>query len=280
MRLPLSLLALGVIAVPLLAHGETPVERGRYLVETIAGCGNCHTPMGPGGPDPDRHLAGGLVVLDVPEMRAVSPNITPDRETGIGAWSDAEIARAIREGVRPDGRVLGPPMPFDLYRGIADDDLAAIVAYLRTVPPVSNRPERSTYHFPLPPSYGPPVGHVPAPDRSDPVAYGAYLAGPVGHCIECHTPMGTDGLPDFAHRVGWGGLEIPGPWGVAVTRDITPTALGAWSDEEIVRAVTQGVSRDGTKLMPPMAYAYYAGIAPDDLAAIVAYLRSLKPSAP
>jgi mono/diheme cytochrome c family protein len=273
-------LALGALAAPLIAQAETPVERGRYLVETIAGCGNCHTPMGPAGPERDRQLAGGLVVLDIPVMRAVAPNITPDVATGIGAWSDAEIARAIREGVRPDGRVLGPPMPFGLYRGLADEDLAAIVAYLRTVPPVTNAVERSTYSFPLPESYGPPVGQVQAPGRSDPVAYGAYLAGPVGHCIECHTPAGEEGHPDFAHRLGWGGFEIPGPWGVSVTPDITPTALGAWSDAEIVRAITTGVSRDGRQLMPPMAYAYYAGIAPDDLAAIVAYLRTLKPSAP
>ena len=120
------------------------------------------------------------------------PNITPDPETGIGRWTDAEVALAIREGRRPDGSIIGPPMPIELYRGIADRDLAAMVAYVRSVPAVRNAVGKSRFDIPLPPTYGPPVGEVAAP-ADNPVARGAYLAGPVGHCIECHTPMGPDG---------------------------------------------------------------------------------------
>lgn len=272
------ILGLTLVGLAGAAAAETPVERGRYLVETIAGCGNCHTPMGPGGPERDKHLAGGLVVVDDATMRAVAPNITPDRETGIGAWSDAEIVRAIREGVRPDGRVLGPPMPFTLYRDLADADVAAMVAYLRTVPPVRNAVERSSYAFPLPPAWGPPVTTVAAPPRSDRVAYGAYLAGPIGHCVECHSPPDERGQPQTATRRGWGGFAFPGPWGVSVSADITPTGLGEWSDAEIVRAVTQGIGRDGRPLLPPMGFSYYAGMTAEDLAALVAYLRTLPPS--
>jgi len=82
----------------------------------------------------EKNLAGGFMEEN-PAFRAVAANIAPDRETGIGAWSDAEIARAIREGIRRDGRVMGPPMPFELYRKLSDADTAAIIAYLRTIPP-------------------------------------------------------------------------------------------------------------------------------------------------
>ena len=146
-------------------------------------------------------------------MVAIPPNITPDEETGIGSWSDAQIKTAIREGIRPDGRVLGPPMPFPLYRDISDEDITAIVAYLRTVPPVTNKTEPSAYEFPLPPNWGPPPGFVPEPDRENPVEYGAYLAGPLGHCVKCHSTPGANGEPDMENALGAGGLLLHGPMG-------------------------------------------------------------------
>jgi mono/diheme cytochrome c family protein len=97
------------------------IDRGRQLVEGIAACGNCHTPKGPDGEVPGMTLAGGFVI-DIPNaFRAVTPNITQDAETGIGRWSDAEIGRAVREGKRPDGSTIGPPMPFELYRNSCID---------------------------------------------------------------------------------------------------------------------------------------------------------------
>jgi mono/diheme cytochrome c family protein len=263
------------------ARAETPVERGRYLVETIAGCGNCHTPRGPGGAfAADKHMAGGFVIDEKP-FRAVASNITPDKETGVGAWTDAQLAKAIREGIRPDGSLIGPPMPFGLYRKLSDSDLTAIVAYLRKLKPVKNTVEKSVYRIPLPPAYGPPVAAVPDVPRTDKVKYGEYLAGPVGHCVECHTPMNDKGHPDWS-RIGQGGMPFHGPWGVAVARNITPhpeDGLGKWTDAEIKRAITEGVSKDGSKLHPPMPYALYAKVKTEDLDAIVAYLRTLKPLA-
>lgn len=252
------------------------VERGRYIVDTIAGCGNCHTPMGPNGPDTSRYLAGGFVI-DMAPFRAVVPNITPEPATGIGAWSDAEIGRAIREGIRPDGSLIGPPMPYPLYHGIADEDLAAIVAYLRAVPAVVNETEPSVYRIPLPPAWTAPIATVPAPDPADTVAYGAYLAGPIGHCVECHTPMGEHGHPDFEHRLGAGGFAFDGPWGTSISANITPVGLGDWTDAEIEHAIRDGISRDGRPLMPPMGFAYYKGISDSDMTALIAYLRSLPP---
>lgn len=245
-------------------------------MDVIGACGNCHTPQGPDGPDKSRYLSGGSPIKQ-PGIAAFPPNITQDLETGIGAWTDAEIIRAIREGIRSDGRVLGPPMPFVLYRDISDEDMAAIVAYLRTVEPVSSISEPSTYEFPLPPQWGPPVGKVSEPDRADRVAYGAYLAGPLGHCIECHSTPGPDGVPDHVNALGAGGFPIHGPWGVAVSRNITPTGLGAVSDDEIRQMITAGIRPDGSRMMPPMGYGYYANLKEEDLDAIIAYLRSLPP---
>jgi len=277
-KLRLALTAAALVLGAAAAAAETPVERGRYLVETIAGCGNCHTPRGPGGTfAAGKHLAGGFVFDEKP-FRAVASNITPDKETGIGNWTDAQLAKAIREGIRPDGSLIGPPMPFELYRRLSDTDLKAIVAYLRTLKPVKNKVEKSVYRIPLPPAYGPPVTSVPDVPRTDKVKYGEYLAGPVGHCVECHTPL-VNGRHDWS-RIGQGGMEFHGPWGVAVARNITPhpeDGLGKWTDAEIKRAITQGVSKNGAKLFPPMAFELYAKVKDEDLDAIVAYLRTLKP---
>ncbi|WP_199231118.1 c-type cytochrome [Falsiroseomonas bella] len=260
------------LAGPALAQDPALLERGRYLVEVTAACGNCHTPKGPTGNIPGRELAGGFTI-DAPPFRAVASNITPDPETGIGRWTDAQIARAIREGIRPDGSLIGPPMPIAFYRHLSDRDLAAMVAYLRTVPPIRNAVEKSVYRIPLPPNYGPPVTSVAAP-ADNAVARGEYLAGPVAHCMECHTPMGANGHLDMT-RIGAGGQQFPGPGGVAVARNLTPTGLGQWSDAEIARAIRTGVARDGSRLMPPMAFYAYANMSDRDMSDLIAYLRSL-----
>lgn len=270
----LAAVTLAAAAAPACAATPAELARGRYLVETIAGCGNCHTPQGPNGPLPGMALAGNAVVDDNPAFRAVAPNITPDKATGIGGWSEAQIVRAIREGIRPDGSLIGPPMPFGFYRQMADADVQAIAAYLMTVPAVHNVSEKSVYHIKLPPSYGPPVGHVAAPPRSDKVAYGRYLAGPLGHCLECHTPFGEHG-PDM-RRLGQGGMQFKGPWGVSVAADITRHGLGDWTDAQIETAIRSGVSKDGRRLKPPMGFGYYKGISKDDMAALIGFLRTLE----
>ena len=111
---------------------------------------------------------------------------------------------------------------------------------------------------------------------TDKVKKGFYLAT-IAHCMECHTPLGPRGR-DFVGTLGTGGFELIGPWGVSVSRNITPSkakGIGDWSDAEIKRAITQGIRNDGSKLKPPMAYHSYAKMTPDDLDAIVAYLRTV-----
>ncbi len=255
------------------AAAETPVERGEYLVQGIAGCGNCHTPLGPNGPVWEQDL-GGRLVEKIDAFTAIAPNITP--ASRIADWSDEELGRAIREGIRPDGSVIGPPMPFAMYRGLSDGDLAAMVAYLRTVPAVDLDPGLSQYNIPLPPAYGPPVDSVADVPRGVTVEYGEYLAGPVAHCMECHTPFGPMG-PMLDTDLGRGGFEFHGPWGVSIAANITNHAdgLANYSDDEIKAMIVEGKRADGSPLLPPMPYGYLARMSPEDLDAIVLYLRSL-----
>ncbi|MGC1356966.1 MAG: c-type cytochrome [Xanthobacteraceae bacterium] len=121
------------------AHAETPVERGSYLV-VIAGCNDCHTPgFFFGKPDKDKFLGGSDVGFEIPGLGVFNGrNITPDKETGIGAWTDEQIAAAITTGKRPDGRQLAPLMNYAAFTHMTKEDVAAVVAYLRSIPPVHN----------------------------------------------------------------------------------------------------------------------------------------------
>ena len=268
-------LVLGAVAT-LPAQAESRLERGRYLMQSVVACGNCHTPQGPNGPLPGMELAGGLKIEDKP-FTAYSSNITRDEDTGIGNWTDAQIITAIREGQRPDGSLIGPPMPIGLYRDMSDNDVKAIVAYLRAAKPVKNKVAKSEYRMPLPPSYGPPVGKVVDVKPKYTLPYGKYLAGPLGHCIECHSAPGANGAPDLEGKLGMGGFSFFGPWGTSVSTNITPTGLSRYSDADLKKVITTGLRPDGTRLKPPMAVPYYAKMKPADLDALVAYLRTLPP---
>jgi mono/diheme cytochrome c family protein len=271
-----GLAALGVLVVTVgQAAAEPSLERGEYLVRGPAGCGNCHTPIGPEGFLMDQELTG-RVVEDIEPFRAVAPNLTPAGR--IAGWSDAELAKAIREGLRPDGSLIGPPMPFTMYRGLSDDDVASMVMFLRTLPAVASELPPSEYRIPLPPAYGPPVETVNAPPRGVTVEYGAYLAGPVAHCMECHTPMGPQG-PMVDTMLGAGGFEFQGPWGTSVASNLTThkDGLAGYSDTEIAAMIKHGKRPDGAPMLPPMPYPYLAQFTPDDLAAVILYLRNLPP---
>ncbi|HET9978120.1 MAG TPA: c-type cytochrome [Burkholderiaceae bacterium] len=274
-----ALIALALAAPAAHARSDAAtLERGRKLVEGIVACGNCHVQRGPQGqPLFDKGLSGGFVIIDAPEMRVVVPNITPDAATGIGRWTDAQLRKAIREGVRPDGSIIGPPMPIEDYRHMSDADVDAIVAYLRAQPAVSAAQPKSVYRIPLPPNYGPPLGKVSAPPMSNKRRYGEYLVR-IGHCMECHSPRTPKGELVRA-KLGAGGAVLEGPWGKSVARNLTPHASGlkGWTDAEIARAIRTGVRRDGTPLKPPMGFDFYKNIDDAEMAALIAYLRSLKP---
>jgi mono/diheme cytochrome c family protein len=139
-----TLLALGVLTAAGILAGPTSAQnsakRGEYLA-TIMDCGGCHTPGAlTGKPDMARHLGGSDVGFQIPRMGIFyPPNLTPDRETGLGAWSEAEIIRAVRTGTRPDGRMLAPVMPYHNYARLTDADAQALASYLKKLTPVRNQ---------------------------------------------------------------------------------------------------------------------------------------------
>jgi mono/diheme cytochrome c family protein len=225
-------------------------------------------------------LSGGFT-FDEDTGRVVGPNITPGREVGIGAWTEAQIITALHDGKRPDGTIIGPPMPIAVYQRLSDDDAAAVAAYLLSLKPVHLSVAHTQYKIPLPPDYGSPVTHVEAPARSDKIAYGGYLAT-FGHCVLCHTAPGG-GNPFDMSRAFAGGRELPevaNPGAVTVSRNITNDlehGIGKWSAPQIKHAMTACIRPDGTQLSRTMPCDWYAKLTPGDLDAIVAFLRTVPP---
>jgi mono/diheme cytochrome c family protein len=272
-----GILAAAALLASTAAFAQTPIERGKYLVNTIMTCQNCHTPKGErGAPIYARDLSSGLE-FDEPPFKVTASNITQDKETGIGNWSADDIKTALQKGERPNGVRLAAIMPSDFYEILTRGDLNAIVAYLRTVEPVRQQTPTPVYRMALP-RHIPPGAEKPftEADMDDKVKKGFYLVT-IGHCMECHTPMGPRGR-DFENSYGKGGFDFQGPWGVSTSRNITAhkeKGIGAWSDDEIKRAITDGIRRDGTRLKPPMGFEFYKNMTEGDLEAIVAYLRTV-----
>ena len=252
------------------------VKRGDYLVNGILTCGNCHSPKGPAGDIPGKLFSGGLS-WDEPPFKVTAPNITQDKETGIGNWTDAQIKTVLRTGIMPNGAHVAMVMPTGFYHIMTERDRDAVVAYLRTLKPIKNKVPDPIYKMPQVESVFP-GGEKPftEADMGDKVKKGFYLAT-IAHCMECHTPMGPKGH-NWAADLGRGGFEFPGPWGVSVSRNITSSktkGIGAWTAAEIKNAITTGIDREGKPLKPPMGFHYYATVSADDLDAIVAYLRTV-----
>jgi len=271
-----SLLVLGGIAEPAAAQSKKAlIARGSYLVRAIVACDDCHTPK-------DAHyvaranlaFAGGQE-FDSPVFTAYSRNITPDVNTGIGTWTDAEIMRAIRQGVTREGDIIGPPMPIPNFNTMADDDAKALVAYLHTLKPIRRENKPSVYKIPLRAAPPPQVQH--APPRTDKIAYGGYIVNSLAHCFECHTPPG----PDPEHHLGAGGFPFPVKPGVVVrSLNITPdkeTGIGAWTDAQIRRAITKGKDKNGKQLVPIMPYGHFTHMTRQDVDDVIAYLRTIPP---
>ncbi len=272
------------------------LARGRYLVHHVSICFDCHSerilkyglPFKPG-----REGVGGFVWDQKSSFPGVlgAPNLTPDKETGLGNWSDGEILRAIREGVDRHGNALFPIMPYGHFRSMGDDDAKAIVAYLKTLRP--QRYEKPKKRLDVPLNFvekfvpEPLAGPVAAPDPNDHLAYGKYLTT-IAACSDCHTPKDDKGKPlpgmDYA-----GGFEMHTPFFRVVTANITPhpsTYVGRSSRDEFIGRFKAFEHVDATNapaaqpgrhtLMPWLAY---SGMSEADLGAIYDYLKTVTPVA-
>jgi mono/diheme cytochrome c family protein len=272
----LATISIAAFLIAGVAHAETPIERGGYLVNTIMTCGNCHSPKGPPDVVAGKDFSGGLS-WDVPPFKVTASNITQDKETGIGNWSEADIKKLLRTGVRPNGIAIASIMPTGFYGIITDSDMDAIAAYVRTIKPVNNKVPEPVYRMAAPPQVFPGAEQPYTPAMlDDKMKRGFYLAT-IGHCMECHTPA-PKGRHDWANDIGRGGFEFPGPWGVSISRNITSSkskGVGDWTDADIKRAITQGIDKDGNHLKPPMGFGYYAHMTDADLDAVVAWLRTV-----
>jgi hypothetical protein len=260
------------------------LERGRYLANSVVGCMFCHSPhdwtqhmlpvvsgmLGAGAPVPYGDVPG----------KFVAPNLTPDPETGSGNWTDDQIARAIREGIGHDGRALFPTMPYKDFRNFSDEDVASIVVYLRSLPPVRRELPKSNvtllakYLVRRRPE---PLEHtVSASSPSDRVAYGKYLISLSG-CEGCHTAQHGHGEITQMSFAGGAPVKVL-PWFVAASANLTPdsSGIGYYDEELFLKVLRTGYVR-ARPLSPVMPYAFYGNMSDDDLKAIFAFLRTVTP---
>lgn len=262
---------------------EARLARGEYLVEGVAHCFQCHSTHDltkVEAPIVEGMKGAGWLMEEAPGLGSiVAPNITPDKETGIGNWTDDEIARAIREGVSRDGSALFPIMPYESFRDMSDEDLASVVVYLRTIPAVRNALPRTKLEFPLSRI----VNTMPKPVES-PVAQpaeasrGAYLVK-MAECQSCHTPA-VQGAPlegmTFAGGFPFKPVGFPGH--AVVSANITPDASGiAHYDAALFDQVMRTGKLPGRQLSGIMPYAHLARLTPEDMTAIFTYIKAQKP---
>ncbi|HEX3321504.1 MAG TPA: c-type cytochrome [Terriglobales bacterium] len=259
------------------------MARGKYLVEGVLGCFDCHSQLAseniaPGTVPPFLKNGSGRIVINQPDFLLAAPNLTPDVETGSGTWTDDQFARAIREGIGHDGRTLFPMMPYEDFHNLSDEDLAATIVYIRSLPAVRHELPKRNIPFALSrlinnapqPLQGPVAANV-----SDPVSRGHYLSI-VGGCANCHTPRDGKGQPlagmDFA-----GGNVFP-EFGNTATANITPDATGISYYDEALFVKTLRTGHVGTRALKfPMPWWVFRNMSDDDLKSLFAYLRTVKP---
>ncbi len=260
-----------------LERTQARLERGRYLANAVAICFHCHSERDwvtpPGGLPKNGNLGGGRVLH--PGFSLTFPNITPDRETGAGTWSDQDFYRALTQGIGHDGRTLHIEMPYRQFSQLSDEDLASIIVYVRSVPPLhfawpkSEIPKEVMAHMkPLPPRV---AGFLP--DLSTPQRRGAYLVAAAA-CTYCHTPrQNEEDLPGMAFA---GGMPFQGAWGNVASANITPDPSGIpYYEEPMFLEVMRAGHNDARKINPVMPWPYFREMRDGDLRDIFAYLKTL-----
>jgi mono/diheme cytochrome c family protein len=259
------------------------LERGRYLVNHVNACAFCHSeldtsveglPVKAGMAVAGRNWAG----EGIPWLTA--PNLTPDRGTGAGTWTDDMIARAIREGIGHDGRALFPIMPYANFRKMSDEDLASVIVYVRSVPPVRHELPATAIPFPVSRFINavpqPVDGVVPPPDLSTPATRGEYLVT-MASCGDCHTPMDSRGQFIAGMEFSGGNTFQMTGRKPAASANLTPSANGIpyYTEELFLETIRTGRVRD-RQITDVMPWAHYRGMTDEDLKAIFAYVKTLK----
>jgi len=254
------------------AQDTRAVADGRYQA-VLGDCEGCHT--APGG----KLFAGGLV-LETPFGKIVTPNVTSDREFGLGAWSEADFRRAVREGVSPGGKRLYPAMPYPAYARMSDADIASLWTYMKSVAPVHRAVEANLLPFPFNIRalmagwnwlYFKPAAFVPTAGKSATWNRGAYLVTGPGHCAACHTAktlLGSDRAEALtgASLQGWFAPEITGA---------KPRGIGNWSAGDVVAYLKSGWNSHGVASGPMVEVVEHSTsqMTDADLGAIAVYLK-------
>ena len=280
-------------------HGETPVQLSKYVGPSLSGvpreltgaslvargeyltlaadCKACHT--APGGVP----FAGGRA-FTLPFGTLYTPNITPDKETGIGAWSDAEFLRAVHRGIARDGRRLYPAFPYGSYALLADDDVLAIKAYLFSLPPVHRETRPNTFSFPFNQRWTmvfwsalfvPGSRLEPVAQRSAQWNRGGYLVEAAAHCGECHTPRNLAFAMDTRRKFASGQAEGWNAYNITSDPD---SGIGTWTPAQLTSYLSSAHGSEVGVASGPMAEAVDLSLSrlmPSDIDAMVAYLRTV-----
>ena len=281
------------------AATPTRLARGTYLAQHVLLCSECHSdrdwtvysapsvpPTGAGRTDclgAGQSMAG--LAAEFPG-KICFPNITANRESGVGAWTDGELLRAVREGVDREGHALFPIMPYFIFRNLSEEDARSLVVWIRSLPAVARVHPAKQVNFPvnlfirLVPK--PMTATVAEPDPSDSLAYGKYLVT-IGRCAFCHSPRKGQSTEPIPGRLFAGGNEFRGPFGIRRSSNLTPdpSGLGSTTREAFIalfrrHAVPERVLPEKNTIM---AWSAYAGMTDADLGAIYDYLRTVPPVA-
>jgi mono/diheme cytochrome c family protein len=259
------------------AWAQGDALKGQYLVKA-AGCAGCHTDNKAGATP----YAGGREIA-TPFGKFYGPNLTPHPQAGLGRWTLQDFRRAIRLGERPDGAHYYPAFPYPSFTGMTDADIADLWAYLRSLPPSSRQNRAHDLQFPFQwrflVTFWKWLFFTPGPFATDPrasqtVTRGAYLVTALGHCGECHTPRNLLGGPNRSRYLA--GAKLP----EGRSANLTPTRLKRWDDRQLADFLRSGATPEGdapSEVMDEVIQNTTSQLTAQDLAAMIAYLRSLPP---
>jgi len=263
------------------------LARGRYIVEGVAHCFECHSQPdfenGLGQPRPGTKGAGQIVKGEAFNGEPfpdglVSPNITPDKETGAGTWSDAQFERAIRHGIGHDGRQLMDYMPYAFFRSMTDEDVASVIVYIRSVPAIRNPLPKTKMPFEVKLNLHPEMELALPSGASEQIRRGWYLVR-IAQCSDCHTSADEKGNAQTSLMFG-GGLRLVGAWGDVVSANISthPSGISHYDESMFFKTIRTGNSSGGVReLNRLMPFSYFRNMTDEDLRAIFAFLQTVEP---